>query len=141
MKKQGLYCMIHLKTLGAAAHTYAQEKGSLPSADNWCDALKPYVISVDGDQANSLFACPARPAGNEAFYTFNAALSGVKIQEIREPSITVLIFDGPGGSNGSGGLADLPANGPHNGAVALGFVDGHVEIRRMENLGRLKWEP
>jgi prepilin-type processing-associated H-X9-DG protein len=142
MKKEGIECINHLKMLGVAAQSYAQETGSLPRADNWCDALKPYFrMPGHGEPANSLFSCPARPAGNDGFYTFNGALSGVKIQEIREPSVTVLIFDGPGGSNGSGGLADLPAKGPHNGAVALGFVDGHVEIRRMDHLGGLKWEP
>jgi prepilin-type processing-associated H-X9-DG protein len=139
MKKQGIECINHLKMLGVAAQRYAQEKGSLPRADSWCDALKPYF--GDGEKVDSLFACPARPAGNDGFYTFNAGLSGVKIHEIRYPSITVLFFDGPGGLNGSGGLADLPAKGPHNGAVALGFVDGHVEIRRMDHLGGLKWEP
>jgi len=46
------------------------------------------------------------------------------------------------GWNSSGDQNLLTAQGRHvNGAVVVGFVDGHVEVVRKENLSKLRWEP
>jgi hypothetical protein len=94
---------------------YEGEHGAFPQADRWCDALAP-----DG-HGHWFFLCPERP-DLQCGYAFNAALSGVSLEEVADPWHTVLLFESDQGWNAAGDASLLPAEPRHAGRDHYGMV-------------------
>jgi prepilin-type processing-associated H-X9-DG protein len=135
-KAQSITCMNHMKQLGLGLMMYSSDnQNQWPAADKWCDAISHSV----GSEAT--FKCLAGPPGQRCHYAFNARLSGLPVNQIREPMRTVLAFETEGGWNQAGGQ-ELVLNRPrHLGTVGVLFADGHVEMVRMTRLQSLRWDP
>ena len=79
--------------------------------------------------------------GQRCHFGFNAQLSGVDLSKIEFPVQTVLFFETDGGWNVSGGREMLLTQPRHLRTVALGFVDGHVELLNLSRLDNVRWKP
>jgi prepilin-type processing-associated H-X9-DG protein len=135
-KASSIQCMNNVKQLNLGLIMYANDNKDLfPSGAKWCDLVMPY------EQASQAFVCPQGKPGQRSHYAFNAKLVGRELKDVQSPAQTVLIFETDGGWNVAGGRELLPATPRHNGAHAIGFVDGHVEIVRPARLQQLRWEP
>jgi len=139
-KAMSIKCVNNVKQLDLALIMYASENNQrLPSSNQWSDAILPFV-----QNRRDVFRCASGPANYRAHYAFNSRLSDVVAAEIKQPYRTVLVFEetDSDGWNLGGDNNLFPVKGPHTGgAVVIGFVDGHVEIVRPQNLSKLKWEP
>ena len=125
--------MNQLRQLAMGFHSYHQDQGALPPADKWCDALLPYV----GDN-KAVFVSPIDYLDQGSSYAFNKHLAGVKIDDIKDPEKTVLIFESDLDWNGAGTEEQIFALG---GSYLIGFADGHVERLDFRQLEGLKWMP
>lgn len=135
-KAQHISCMNNTKQLALGLLLYANdEEDLLPAADRWCDAIRPYA------PAETVFRCPAASDGERSHYAFNARLAGVKLSEIREPMRTVLVFEGSGGWNASGGPDSARPQSRHAQRNVVAFADGHCEVLGADRLRDLVWEP
>ena len=132
-------CLNNVRQLDIAMTLYAaQSNQHLPSSNQWSDAILPFVSN------QRVFHCALGPSNYRSHYAFNSHLSDVVTTEIKQPFRTVLVFEESDGDgwNMSGDQNLLEGAGPHGGrTVIVGFVDGHVEFVRRENLSKLKWEP
>lgn len=160
------HCLSNLKLLGFAVAMYADENEErLPSAEKWCDLIKPHVDS------ESIFLC-APSKGERCSYAFNANMSGGNWEGYwsddwqsywQHAPYTVLLIDAPLGWNGTvSGPDSLPKSphrrsynlleeitlarfalprSPHRGGYNVLFSDGHVELVPVERLQTLKWKP
>jgi prepilin-type processing-associated H-X9-DG protein len=135
-KASAVQCMNNVRQLNLGLIMYANDnKDVFPSGTKWCDLIMPY------EKASTPFVCPLGKAGKRCHYAFNAKLVGRELKDVQSPAQTVLIFETDGGWNVAGGRELLPATPRHNGAHAIGFVDGHSEIVRPARLQQLRWEP
>ena len=125
---------------------YAKEhEGRLPECSKWCDAI------YDGyGTTRTLLLCPETggiPTGPGSAepkvtdYGFNENLSGVKMCGVREPAMTVLLFEADRGTNVFGGRDRMIPEPRHPGGFNFLFVDGHSENVPKQNLDRLLWMP
>lgn len=123
-------CMQHLKTLGMAMTLYMQDWNErYPSAQSWCDSIRPYVRSLED------YRCPAA-RHLRCGYAMNAQMDRFKLSDLAEPSGTVMLFDATGGWNLSGGKELIARR--HSGGANFAFGDGRVQYRH--NVGDLRWE-
>lgn len=132
-------CENNLRQLNGAAINYATDyKGHLPPADSW-----PKYLVKGGYIMDETLLCPvAREAGRG--YAINANLRGLKIDDIRQRSSTVLFFECAPGSPPAGGPELLPPEPRYkdpSGCFVFGFADGHAEWVSPKNLGQLNWDP
>jgi prepilin-type processing-associated H-X9-DG protein len=135
-KATAITCMNNLRQLGLAARMYAGEYNELlPSAANWCDGLQQYVAS------GKSFQCPLGDQSQRCHFGFNAQLSGADLSKIEFPVTTVLFFETDGGWNVSGGREMVLTRPRHPRTVAMGFVDGHVELVNVSRLENVRWKP
>jgi prepilin-type processing-associated H-X9-DG protein len=135
-KASAVQCMNNLKQLNLGLIMYANDNKDLfPSGVKWCDLIMPY------EKTSQPFVCPQGKPGQRCHYAFNAKLVGRELKDVQSPAQTVLIFETDGGWNVAGGRELLPSTPRHNGAHAIGFVDGHVEILQPARLQQLRWEP
>jgi len=133
-RAQSIQCMNNLRQLALATQAYAAEHdGHLPSATNWCDAIKPNV----GTEKN--FKCPGAPAMDRCDYAFNSNLDGLEEKDISR--YTVLYFETDDGWNAHGGPELLPRKWRHNNSIVVAFADGHVEVVRIGRISQLRWNP
>ena len=122
MDSQQKACMSNLKQLSIAALMYAQDNdGALPEADKWMDQLAPYLDHLHSEDA---FRCPAAP-DLEYGYAMNAALSGMKLNQVKDPSNTVLFFESSLGTRNASGSVDAVCDpGRHDEGSNYSFADG-----------------
>ena len=92
----------------------------LPVAGRWADGLQRYDKGMGADE----FRCPT--AQSPAGYAMNAALGGALLDDIEQPSETILLFeaDAPRRSF-AGGVGDV-AWVRHTFRPAFTFADGHA---------------
>ena len=109
--------------------------GQFPPADNWPQALVPYLGG-----SKDIFTSPFDPHAGRA-YAMNARLNGKKLSEIPNLARTVLLFEARFGSVPAGGQELLPTKPRGIGGYVIGFVDGHVECVTPERLDELIWSP
>ena len=115
---QATVCYRNMLYLRDATHAYRDEHdGRLPLAEDWCDALLPYV--PDG----RVFVCPASH-NDTCSYAFNAAASGVRPADLANADKLVLLFESDAGWNRAGGAALLPAKPRHWGADRVMAASG-----------------
>jgi len=129
-------CLSNLKQLGLAAMQYIQDNGEkFPDHDKWQDALLPYVRN------SILYKCPGAP-DLEFGYAMNKSLSGQHLMLLEDTSRTPLFFDcSLGQANASGGMGDLCDPPRHLGKNNIVFADGHVEMLKADDRGKLIWTP
>ena len=116
-------CLSNLKQLGGATMEYAQDHHeTLPSAENWEDALKPYLKTP--------LTCPL--SKGKAGYAMNKALSKKKREELERPADVVLFFESDNGTTVS--------QKRHESSLGFTFADGHA--KRLSEKGQkvLVWD-
>jgi len=135
-KAQTIHCMNNVRQLNLAIIMHAQSNtNTCPPAATWCDRIQNSVISANA------FKCKAGDETHRCHYAFNARLDGISMDEIKNPSQTVMVFETDGGWNVSGGSERKPTTLRHGGKVAIGFADGHAELVDESRLPQLQWEP
>jgi len=133
-KAQQINCLNNEKQLALAVLMYSENNTNhLPSAANWCDAIKAEVGS------DRVFKCPAAAESNRCDYAFNAKLDGLTMDDINPQ--TVMIFESDGGWNAHGGPELLAAHRHRKNVVLVAFVDGHTEVVQESRLSSLRWNP
>jgi len=145
-------CLSNTKRLAIAMRTYAADHDArLPSAATWCDDLLPNLNSGND------FICPLGPDAR-ATYAMNRWLDEVQIQgldpespydeaagkipdpasgEAVDPAEVVMIIEGPGGWNLSGGPEAVRYR--HNDGANFGFADGHARWGRSDRVYEWRW--
>ncbi len=133
-KAQTVQCMNHVKQINLAVIMYANDhNNTLPSAESWCELIKPYV-----GPSTAVFECPSQPKGR-CSYGFNVALSNKRISEVGDPAQLVLVFSTGEGWNQAGGR-DLALPHLHSrNALTLGFADGHTEVVAVNRASSKTW--
>ncbi len=122
-KAQTVQCMNHVKQLNLALMMYATDHNdTFPPADSWCDLIKPYAGNSAG-----VFHCAAQP-GAQCSYRLNSDVANKRLSEVGAPATTVLIFSSAEGWNLSGRRDVALAHHHGNGALMIGFTDGHVQV-------------
>jgi hypothetical protein len=127
--------MNNARHLCLAVNLYCDENdGSFPPVENWPVALNEYISD------EKILISPFAPEAGR-IWAMNKNLDGLKIQDIKKPGKTVLIFEARFNSPPAGGrqlLTEKP--GTIRGQV-VGFVDGHAELIRYDRLDDLIWIP
>jgi len=135
-RAQDIQCMNHVKQINIALIMYANDNNDrFPPAEKWCDLLRPYTGG-----STLMFQCPVEPGGRCAF-SYNASLANQKLSDIHLPMRTVLVFSSANGWNLSGGPEMARAHKHGARTVTVGFADGHVERKQVEQMQSLQWEP
>jgi len=131
-----LTCQTHLQQIGAALRRYAEEhEGVLPPAAGWQTAIQPYL-----EDPEACWDCPEEGHDHTPDYLLNLHLGGVRLSDLRQPRLTVLVFDGlPRDASYSGEAMDLAPR--HEGAVNILFADGHVRTMALPLYRNVRWQP
>ena len=131
-KAQRINCMSNLRQLGLAMRMYAMDNNDkLPGAEGWCDALSSSVSSP------KVFQCPSDGSRQACSYLLNRNLAGAKLDDL-DPR-TVMIFEGDGGWNGTGGPEQIRDR--HSRIQVVCFADGSVQLVPAAQSGTLRWNP
>ena len=139
-KAQMTSCMANMKRLCSAQIMYSSDwDDRLPIAENWNDALLPYLKQMSGGKDPSkVFVCPkVKPEAPS--YAMNAGLSGISQADINSPPDTVLLFDAEPGPNKAGGPELLPTEPRHMDGHVIGYADGHVNFTITGATSGLQW--
>lgn len=126
-KARQMICLANLRQITMAAHMHMQDHDEIITlkAASYSTQLKPYVRNLD-----EIFHCPVDKSGNVS-YSFNKNLQNVKAENVREPSKTVMFYEGQGGQ----------LEFRHEGKACVGFVDGHTKMVNREEAKKLRWKP
>lgn len=118
----------NLKNLGLGALMFATDYDNLYALDGRyiAEALNFYLPQIDADK----FSTFRVPDTNE-IYTFNGNLSGLKTDEVKTPTQTVLFYEGQN---------ETPIF-RYDGKAAICFADGHVALVSPDEAKSLIWKP
>lgn len=120
-------CANNLKQLGVVLQVYADDNDrQYPTADKWCDLLKPYY----GNE--KALICPSAGQG-QCHYAINPQA------EPNSPPDVVLLFETKGGWNQCGGPEILSTDNHTGEGCNVLFNDGHVEFVKIKDINNLKW--
>ncbi|MCI0365289.1 MAG: DUF4190 domain-containing protein [Phycisphaerales bacterium] len=137
MNVQHLKASSSLQQVGNAFDMYTLSNNQqLPPADSWDIVLASSIPQIDQTLAH-----PSDPQAGRAF-AMNAKLNGLRIDQLKQPGSTVLVFECAPGSPLAGGPELLPEQ-PRNrsaGFLVL-FADGSVRPVPKEDVELLNWEP
>ena len=134
---------VNMHQLCVAVEMYAADNNScLPDPDNWNEQLEPY-LSGHPDQVpkspyKDVVGC-GFAMNNQLINSSQGQRLPMQTSEIADPSRTVLFFEVQNNSPPAGGRELLPEipRGPQG--YLIGFVDGHVENVREDDLDNLYW--
>ncbi|NIP22557.1 MAG: DUF4190 domain-containing protein [Phycisphaerae bacterium] len=127
--------MNNTKQICLAMAMYCEDNdGSFPPVDNWPDVLKPYI----GNE--QMLMSPFDPEAGRA-WAMNKNLDGWKLNDIKQPAKTVLIFESRLNGPPAGDRELLPENPRTIRGYVIGFVDGHVESVSPDRLDEFIWKP
>ena len=122
LKARQVACLTNMKQLGVAAMQYAQDHNeTLPPAENWESALKPYLKTP--------LQCPSVKLGTS--YAMNQALSKKKLEALENPADVVLFFESDNGTT--------VAQKRHGASPHFTFADGHAKHVSANNQKKLVW--
>ena len=123
-----MICGSNLSVLGKCLSIYAEEHGSYPKADKWCDAL------LQGGYADEkMFKCSSN----------KKARCGFSLNPNCDPNSepdTVLAFESKGGWNSYGGLELLTTEYHKNEGCNILYNDGHVKFESTDPNGHFREE-
>jgi len=118
-----MICLAKVKTVTAAMEMYlADNDGAFPSADTWCDTVGSYLQTGTDKH---VFECPSVPE-LRCGYAYNAALSGMRRDDLSDRANTILLFESDKGWNAADGSDILPNAPRHLGGDNGSFADGHA---------------
>lgn len=124
------------RQLSLAVVIYCDDNdGRFPPADNWPDALNPYLGS-----GSTVLNSPFDPEAGRA-WAMNAGLDGRTMNSVKDTARTVLLYEARFNSPTAGGPELLPEQPRGQKSYVIAFVDGHVESVRPERLDELIWDP
>lgn len=120
-------CAGNLHALCLAVRMYALDSGgALPDADRWADQLAGVYLDSE-----AILKCSEDSTQARCSYGISRALSGRKLDEIRDASRVVLLYEtGHPGENPSGGPGDVASPPRHGRGNLYVFLDGSV--RKLE---------
>jgi prepilin-type processing-associated H-X9-DG protein len=134
-RAQTIQCVNNEKQLAVAIRIYASDHNDrFPPAATWCDAIKPSLGSSD-----TVFHCSTGNMRDGSTYAFNSKLDGKETSKV--PGDTVMIFEGTGGWNQSGGPELMVTQPRHGRSYNIAFADGSVQTVTEMRLKTLRWEP
>ncbi len=117
-------CQSNMKQQMLGIMQYAQDYDEkLPPASKWVEVLQPYTKS------EQIFQCPSMPAttkGPGYGYAYNQYLSGFVQSNIKQPAMTVNVYETLNPSRNWYGRGTGRAY-RHLGGSNIGFADGHVK--------------
>lgn len=119
-------CLSNIKQLALGTIMFQADSDDAFKVNNrnWSTKIMPYLRNKE------LFHCSLDPKGTTS-YSFNDKLSGIKGDKVKDPSMTVLAYEGKNGT----------LNFRHDGRAAVAFVDGHAKLVNREAAKRLVWKP
>jgi len=127
-------CQSNLKQIALGVLMYTQDYDEThPMANNWSDALDPYLKN------RQLFLCPSANDLTQRSYAYNQALEQEKMGAIPRPAETIMAFDSQPGANPVGGQELIVWR--HNNGANFAFDDGHVKWIRSGVQTNLTWAP
>jgi prepilin-type processing-associated H-X9-DG protein len=117
-------CLTNLRRITMAAMMSSADTNDVYkfNASNVRAVLQPYLKN------DKVWYCPDAP--KTVSYSFNARLAGKKLTQIKDPSKTVLFYEGANGK-----LAFR-----HGGVAAVAFADGHVKFFKPADAAKLNWK-
>lgn len=127
---KNIVSLSNLRQIGLAMILYVQAHDNhLPPAGIWVDALLPGWAAFDKNfPAERLFRDPSAPAGQPWNYAFNQNLSEVRLNDIKDPAATVMLFESTKGvKNAADTGQSLPHPGRHLGGSYYVFANGHAQ--------------
>ncbi len=132
-------CSNNLKQIGMAVEVYRDNhSGKFPPVGSWNSAVIKY------SDHKSILYCPEADKSMPS-YAMNSRLSGVTIDDVADPSATVLVFESIPGKDLFGGPGLLPSPARHgrsgDRSYVVLFCDGHVKSLNNEEIGGLNWDP
>lgn len=144
----GVECLAHIKIIATAAELYAGDYDDrLPFANNWADALNPYLPTgfildcpkLDREQRQKGLKVRESTTGeaNATYgYAYNKSVAASKTTAFKHPAETVIFFESNLlRRNAAGGVGLLPVPGRHDGANSIAFIDGHArQVKPEESL-------
>ena len=115
-----------------ALTVYANDHGTLPPLDKWCDKL-----IEEADCSPWMFVGWIDREEGKCGYAINENLGGLNFSELDEN--LVLAFEAKGKWNLSGGQ-ELAKKSKQK-TIAVVFVDGYMDFVKIEDIDKLKWKP
>jgi len=107
---KGSACLSNARQINVGLLSYAMDyDGRFPAGENWGQAIGPYTRSPE------LFTCPSDDRAPS--YWHNTSLAGRSLLRLRDPSVTVTLFE-------SDDLKTVVYR--HNDGGMFGFADGHA---------------
>jgi competence protein ComGC len=120
-------CLARQKQLGVDLQMYAADNNrQYPTADKWCDLLKPYY------KDERTLICPSVEQ-EQRHYAINPQA------EPNSPSDVVLLFETKGGPNQSGGVELLTTDNHCKKGCNILFNDGSARFVPIEDIKNLRW--
>jgi hypothetical protein len=121
-KAQQASCMSNLKQLSMGVMLYTQDYDMRnPPASTWSDRVIVYT-----GRNRLLLHCPSTPPDNPCGYAYNSRQSGVRLQDIKYPAETPMIYDSSAGKwNAADPVSSFAPR--HRSLGNVGFSDTHVK--------------
>ena len=132
-------CNQKIANLAVSLQMYDADYDTLPDGSRWCDAIASREPRVEP----WWFVCPLRP-DIRCGYAFNAALSGVSLADIPDPTGVILLFESDAGWNACGGAELLPEKPRHGGADLYADGVGVARVRTRDDTTdgvAARWDP
>ena len=121
-----------IKGIGIGLTVYANDYGTVPPLDQWCDKL-----IEEADFGPSHFWGVIDRQEGVCGYALNENLQGKIFSELDDK--VVLAFEAKGPWNLSGGPELMKTSTRKK--IAVVFVDGHMKFIPREDIDKLKWKP
>jgi hypothetical protein len=126
-------CVDNLEKVARAIQLNAEQNhGKFPSANDWCDAIRPQLSS------ESLLQCPRRREIRSG-YAYNRSIAGRTTSSV--PPETVLLIESARGWNATVSQDEPVAPSVHGGSYVVAFANGRVREVKEGELSTLRWEP
>jgi hypothetical protein len=133
-------CQKNMKTLARAIIGYSEDwDQTLPPASQWADLITPH-LKESGAGVENLFHCPT--AKSPYGYAFNIALDKMPIVRLKEPKITVMLFESNATTrNAVGDKSALVPAPRHHGTNNYTFAYGFTKTAGPDAEPTLIWKP